>query len=160
MRHRTGQLLGIGLPALLLCLLLGIAAGFGSYVFTFAEGGSYFSTNPQACVNCHVMRDHYDNWAKSSHHAVAVCTDCHMPHETIPKYLVKAENGFWHSTVFTLQISKEPLQIRPHNARVVRDACIHCHKDLVADVVGTGHHGRETLDCIHCHASVGHGAPR
>ena len=118
------------------------------------------SDSPLTCVNCHIMRDHYDGWARSSHHAAATCNDCHTPHDLVGKYVTKAENGFWHSKAFTLQDFKEPIRIRPSNARVLIEACIHCHRDLVSEVVGHGTLGNETLNCVHCHASVGHGAQR
>lgn len=60
-------------------LVFGAAAGVGAYPFTSARGGSYLTNNPDACVNCHVMREQYDGWVKSSHRAVAVCNDCHTP---------------------------------------------------------------------------------
>jgi cytochrome c nitrite reductase small subunit len=91
-----------GLTALV-CVLTGVLLGLGSYTFWYAEGASYFSSNPRACVNCHVMREHFDSWQRASHHAAATCTDCHLPHATLPKYVAKAENGFWHSLRFTLQ---------------------------------------------------------
>jgi cytochrome c nitrite reductase small subunit len=145
---------------LIVCVLVGVSAGLGSYTFHYAAGTSYFSSNPAACVNCHIMREQYDGWQKASHHAVASCNDCHTPHALIPKYLVKAENGFWHSKAFTLQDFHEPIRIRPRNALVLNGACIHCHQDLVSEVVGHGTRGNETLNCVHCHASVGHGAQR
>src|SRR5947199_8497052 len=103
------------------------------------------------------MREQYDGWQKASHHAHATCNDCHTPHAFIPKYMVKAENGLWHSTAFTLQNFHEPIRIRPRNARVLNDACINCHQELVSAVVG---HGASTLSCVHCHIQVGHGPTR
>jgi cytochrome c nitrite reductase small subunit len=153
--------LGVGLPALGLCVLAGIPLGLGGYTFWYAEGASYFSNDPKACVNCHVMREPHDSWQKASHHAAATCNDCHVPHGPVAKYLVKAENGFWHSKAFTLQDFHEPIRIRPGNARVVRAACLHCHRDLVAEVLGHGTgDGSGPADCVRCHAAVGHGPPR
>src|SRR4051794_2922993 len=88
---------------LALAVLMGTCIGLGGYTFRYAEGLSYFSTDPKACVNCHVMRDEYESWARSSHHAAAGCVDCHLPHELVPKYLAKASNGWHHSKGFTLQ---------------------------------------------------------
>ena len=31
------------------------AAGISGYTFTYAQGFSYFSDDPQACVNCHTL---------------------------------------------------------------------------------------------------------
>jgi cytochrome c nitrite reductase small subunit len=65
-------------PALVLCVLFGIALGAGAFTVRYAEGLSYLSTNPTACVNCHIMREQYDGWQHASHHAVATCNDCHV----------------------------------------------------------------------------------
>ena len=85
--------------------LLWLAAliGVGAFTFHYGEGLSYFSTNPEACANCHIMRPQLDSYRKSSHHAAATCVDCHLPRSFLSKYLAKAENGWNHSTAFTLQ---------------------------------------------------------
>lgn len=148
-------------PALLLiCLLLGVSVGTGGYTVQYAEGLSYLSNDPKSCVNCHIMREQYDGWQKASHHAVATCNDCHVPHSFIPKYLVKAENGFWHSKGFTLQDFAEPIRIRRVSSRILNKNCVRCHQDLVDDILGHGSVGDEVLNCAHCHACVGHGPVR
>ncbi|MCS6852735.1 MAG: cytochrome c nitrite reductase small subunit [Gemmataceae bacterium] len=133
----------------------GVLLGLSAYAFQYAEGLSYFRDDPRACVNCHVMREAYDSWHHASHRAHAVCNDCHTPHDPVSKYLVKAENGFWHSKAFTFRDFPEPIRIRPRNAAVVRRNCVECHHDLVAAIVGPG----ET-DCVRCHEGAGHGPPR
>jgi cytochrome c nitrite reductase small subunit len=143
-----------------LCVLVGAALGTGTYTVHYAEGFSYLSNDPKACVNCHVMREPYDGWQKASHHAVAVCNDCHVPHETIPKYLVKMENGFWHSKGFTLQDFPEPIRLRSISLRILNANCAECHSDLVNDISYHGLSGTENIGCVHCHASVGHGPQR
>lgn len=151
---------GVSTAGVLLCALIGVALGAGSYTFYHAKGWSYLSNDPKACVNCHIMRDHYDGWQKASHHAVAACNDCHVPHELIPKYLSKAENGFWHSKGFTLQDFHEPIQIRPHNADTLNHNCADCHQGLVSEIAGHGLQSRDEWNCVHCHREVGHGPPR
>jgi cytochrome c nitrite reductase small subunit len=151
---------GLSVPALLLCVLVGAALGTGTYSVQYGEAFSYLSDDPKACVNCHVMRDPYDGWQKASHHAVATCNDCHLPHATLPKYLVKAENGFWHSKGFTLQDFPEPIRLRPISLKVLNGNCVDCHRALVGDILGHGEIGSETTGCVHCHASVGHGPQR
>jgi cytochrome c nitrite reductase small subunit len=150
--------LGMSLPALLLCVLAGIALGTGSYTVYYGEGLSYLSSDPKACVNCHVMREHFDGWQKASHHAFATCNDCHTPHDFLGKYGTKAENGFWHSKGFTLQDFHEPIRIRAKNSRVLQNNCVHCHETLVGDILGHGEAAdAESVGCVRCHASVGHG---
>ena len=150
----------VSLPALVLCSLAGVMLGTGAYTANYAEGFSYLSNDPKACVNCHIMREQYDGWQKASHHAVATCNDCHVPHETIPKYWVKAEDGFWHSKGFTHQDFPEPIRLRPVSLRVLQANCVDCHRDLVNDILGHGSPGEETANCVQCHASVGHGPQR
>jgi cytochrome c nitrite reductase small subunit len=139
---------------------LGLFAGLGSYTFTYAHGLSYFSNDPRACVNCHIMREQFDGWQKSPHHAVATCNDCHTPHDFFRKYLTKAENGYWHSKGFTLQDFHEPIMIRRKNVAVLQENCVGCHQQIV-DGINT-HPGdpQKMLDCLHCHREVGHGPVR
>ena len=76
--------------------------GAGGYTFYYAQGASYLSNDPQACVNCHIMREQFDGWQKASHHAFAACNDCHVPHDFFGKWLAKASNGYHHSEAFHL----------------------------------------------------------
>jgi cytochrome c nitrite reductase small subunit len=147
-------------PVLVLCALVGVAVGAGAFTVRYAEGLSYLSTNPTACVNCHIMREQYDGWQHASHHAMATCNDCHVPHALVPKYLVKAENGFWHSKGFTLQDFPEPIRLRPVSLRILEKNCVECHRGLVGDLLGHDQTGGLTPSCVHCHASVGHGPER
>jgi len=151
------------LRLVIICLIVwsvGVGAGLGTYTFHYAEGLSYFSNDPKACVNCHIMREQYDGWLKSPHHAVATCNDCHTPHDFIGKYLSKAENGYWHSKGFTLQDFHEPIMIRRKNTVVLQRNCVACHQQIVSDINHHAGHSREMLDCMHCHREVGHGPVR
>lgn len=145
----------------LVAILIGVLIGLGVYTFRYAEGFSYFSTDPLACANCHIMRDELDSWQKSSHHAVAKCIDCHLPHDLVGKYMAKASNGYWHSKGFTFQDFHEPIRIKPGNSRILLHNCLRCHEDMAGDIAGDGH-GRasDVADCVRCHAGVGHGPPR
>jgi cytochrome c nitrite reductase small subunit len=101
------------------------------------------------------MQDHFDAWQKSSHRHVAVCNDCHLPHHPIGKWVVKGDNGFFHSLAFTLENFHDPIQIKPRNRRVTQGTCIHCHADFVHELAIGGPDG-ELPSCVHCHADVGH----
>jgi cytochrome c nitrite reductase small subunit len=147
-----------GLAGLTICALAGVFLGQGAFTFHAARGWSYLSNDPASCVNCHIMRDQFDSWLKSSHHAHATCNDCHVPHDPVGKYLTKMENGYWHSKGFTLQDFHEPIQIRPASRRVLEANCLHCHHSFVSQIVGHDSTGGLTIDCIRCHSSVGHGA--
>lgn len=135
-------------------LFVAFAVGVGAFAFVYGRGGSYFTNDPQACVNCHIMREQYDNWQKSSHHAVAVCNDCHTPSGWLSKYVTKAENGFWHSLAFTTQRFHEPIQIKKGNLKVAEQSCRNCHQPLLESMDNPTHRGETS--CIRCHGSVGH----
>ncbi|HYQ29400.1 MAG TPA: cytochrome c nitrite reductase small subunit, partial [Polyangiaceae bacterium] len=116
---------------LLLAVLIGVAAGIGAYTFRYAEGLSYFKKDPKACVNCHIMQSQYDAWQKGSHHDVAVCIDCHLPHTFFEKYWAKAENGWRHGQRFTTQNFVEPVVVQAKGRVILQDNCVRCHEDLV-----------------------------
>jgi cytochrome c nitrite reductase small subunit len=68
--------------------------------------------------------------------------------------VVKALNGFNHSTAFTLQNFHEPIQITPFNKTVALNNCQYCHSDFVSQI---NHAGQAELeDCTRCHATIGH----
>ncbi len=144
----------------LVATLLGALLGLGIYTFRYAEGLSYFSADPRACVNCHIMRDPYDSWQKASHHAVATCVECHLPTTLVAKYLAKAENGFWHSKGFTFQDFHEPIRIKPKNRMILQENCMRCHGELVSEIAAPHEPETATVRCVICHAQVGHGPAR
>lgn len=165
--------IGLGLVAVLGATM----GGFGAatvYTAHSAKATSYLSDDPKACINCHIMNEQYDGWSSSAHHARASCNDCHVPHDSVlSKYLVKAEHGYRHSKGFTFQDFHEPIQITPSSRAVVVDNCVRCHEAMTHEIrltAGGGDAGGVSgvgsggvsggVDCIHCHASVGHGPIR
>ncbi len=145
----------------ILCVLLGLLIGIGTYTFDYAKGFAYFSNDPNACANCHIMRDSLDSWQKSPHHGRAVCNDCHTPHALIPKLITKADNGWNHSLKFTLGTAADPLKIRPVNSERLQENCIRCHQEFVADIrTIAAHSGAGDVTCVRCHSGVGHGPRR
>lgn len=152
MQIRTGA-------AIILGVLVGLAIGLGLYTFVYAKGYSYLTNNPDACANCHVMQDYYSGWVKSTHRSVAVCNDCHTPASLVPKYLTKANNGFWHSFYFTSGRYPDPLQITKRNRDITEQACRKCHQEIVFAIEGTHTQESHKFSCVRCHGSVGHPAP-
>lgn len=136
-------------------VLAGMALGLGAFTFGYGKGASYLVDDPNACANCHVMDDHFDSWAKSSHSAVATCNDCHLPHGPVGKWVVKADNGFFHSLAFTTERFHEPIRIKPRNRRVTQGTCVDCHRDFVHQMLPATE-GGDMLLCVHCHTDVGH----
>ena len=139
---------------LFLVVCLGGIFGLSGYTFYYAQGTSYLQDDPVACKNCHIMREHFDAWARTSHHAAATCNDCHTPHDFFGKYTVKAINGWNHSAAFTTGNFPEPLKIKGFNRDIVQNKCLSCHQDMVGRMgAGTG---GDNADCLHCHSHVGH----
>lgn len=140
----------------LFAALAGAIVGLGAFTFSYAQGFSYLSTDPAACVNCHIMREQWDGWNAGSHKAVATCNDCHTPHNNIvSKYAVKAINGFRHSYAFTTGNFHEPIQITSMNREVTQHACLYCHGELTTAMSHAG--SKDPTDCLTCHEGVGHG---
>ncbi len=141
-------------------MMLGAVMGLGLFTFQFAEGTSYFSTNPQACANCHIMNDELSSWHKAGHHTAATCVDCHLPHGFRREISCwKADHhGYRHSKAFTLGGFHEPIEITPHDQLIVQENCVRCHGDFVHELVlGARAPSGEAVQCVHCHAGVGHG---
>jgi len=137
-------------------IALGVLAGVGGFTFAYGEGAAYLSDDPEACANCHIMQSHFDSWQKSGHRHVAVCNDCHLPPDFAGKWITKADNGMLHSLAFTTGEFPWPLRIKPRNARRTQRACLSCHEGL-AHALAPAEPGGESLECVHCHADVGHG---
>ena len=141
--------------ALVTATSIGTLAGIGGFTFVYAKGGSYLTDDPAACVNCHVMREQFDGWVASSHRSVAVCNDCHAPHQLVPKYVTKAINGWNHSVAFTTGNFPDPIRITPRNLAVTESTCRTCHKDVI-EAIDHRRTSQERMSCLRCHSTVGH----
>lgn len=145
----------IAWTGLALGALVGVAVGVSGYTFVYAKGASYLTDDPEACANCHVMREQFEGWVKGSHHKVAGCNDCHTPPGAVAKYATKAKNGFWHSFAFTSGRFPDVIQIKASNRGVTERACRKCHADIV-EAIEAPHAGGPETPCLRCHPSVGH----
>lgn len=137
--------------------LVGAVFGLGLFTFHYGEGLSYFSTDPAACKNCHVMNDQYESWQHGPHHAVAGCIDCHLPHDFIAKYISKADNGYRHSKGFTFMDFHDPIRMIDRSIKTLQANCVRCHSDFVHDIVGGSSTNEGAILCTHCHRQIGHG---
>ncbi|HNU05860.1 MAG TPA: cytochrome c nitrite reductase small subunit [Anaerolineae bacterium] len=135
---------------------VGVLVGLSVFTFVYAQGGSYLSDDPAACKNCHIMREQFDAWNRSSHTGVATCNDCHTPHTSaLAKWAVKGLNGFNHSLAFTTGAFPEPIRIKPLNAAVAQENCVACHATMVSQIHGA--QPGEERSCVSCHSNPGHG---
>lgn len=141
--------------AIVSSIAIGFAIGISGFTFVYAKGGSYLRDQPEACANCHVMREQFDSWVRSSHRKAAVCNDCHTPKGVAGKYLNKFLNGLRHSWAFTTGRFHEPITIKSHNRAITESRCRDCHAEIV-DAIDTQHRPGAGLECIGCHGPVGH----
>jgi cytochrome c nitrite reductase small subunit len=71
-------------------------------------------------------------------------------------------DGLRHSTMFTLRLEPQVIQIKPAGANAVHNNCVRCHENLIRDyrVEATSpmHRAiREGRRCVECHREVPHG---
>ena len=133
-------------------ITVGILIGVGIYTFWYGMGHSYLSDAPEVCLNCHIMRESYSSWATSSHRSV-VCNDCHLPHDMVPKYAAKAENGFRHSAAFTFG-DVQVLHATASTSANIDENCVRCHGNMMSSVLERGR--GESIRCTRCDRRVGH----
>lgn len=137
--------------------VLGSFFGGAAYVAYVSNAISYLSDDPKACINCHIMNPTYASWQHSSHARVAVCNDCHVPHDsTFRKYWFKANDGLRHSALFTLRRERQVIQAIPASKKVIQQNCIRCHAQVLQSSEITQPHNFER-SCIECHREVPHG---
>lgn len=147
----------ISLTVALVTISLGIFVGLGLTTFVYAKGASYLSNDPQACANCHVMNQQYEGWMKGGHQHVAVCNDCHVPHNFFGKWYTKTENGIHHSWAFTFGQPSVSIIAREASQKIVQENCVRCHSTTAQHAAGLHSAAVEELNCISCHRNVGHG---
>lgn len=143
-------------PGLAVFCLFGLLAGIGVFTFMYAKGYSYITNDPEACRNCHVMNTVYENWMKGGHQHVAVCNDCHVPHNLVGKLWTKADNGFHHSFAFTFKKVPVAIKARDASARIVQKNCVRCHQVMAAPAACGASGTEPALRCVSCHREVGH----
>ncbi len=136
---------GISKIALLGALLVGVA-------ITLVGGFTYSHTDqPEFCGSCHVMyesvRTHQD-----SVHADLSCNECHVPHETMSKMVLK--NYFGTKDMYKNIVGdvEDVIQPSERTQEVVNDNCTNCH-----NMTGLNVDADKAKDrCIGCHQQVTH----
>lgn len=147
-----------------------IAIGYFVYLINASKAFSYLSSDPKACINCHVMNTQYATWQHSAHARVATCIECHLPNNgsVVDKYLAKAKDGWNHSVAFTLQTYDHAIKISEDGAKRVQENCISCHSSISSTLVQNSDKYHKFDDpsvatgrkCWECHKGVPHGKVR
>jgi len=124
----------------------------GIHVSYFTE---YLGNNPTTCNNCHVMDAVYEGWYHGDHKNHAVCADCHLPHDLVPKHIVKVESGFRDITAFISGNIPDTIRARESSQEIIQENCRRCHSQTVENIAdGKMDSGRY---CFDCHRTVAHG---
>ena len=155
----------------LLTKIVGVVAlAMFIYIIYASKMPSYLSSDPKACVNCHVMNTQYATWQHSAHAQRATCVECHLPTDNfINKYVAKTVDGWNHSVAFTNHSYDQAIEISDYGAKRVQKNCISCHKTVTSTLMTNAdkYHnfddqsGVETgRKCWDCHKSVPHGKVR
>lgn len=141
----------------------GVLVGLAVLLVRISNAASYLSDQPETCMNCHVMSPQYATWQRGSHGRVAVCNDCHVPHNNfISKYTFKAQDGLRHSYVFTFRLEPQVIHVREAGINVIQENCKRCHAFVIqctSLTLVTGknaEHGEGKL-CWECHRETPHG---
>jgi cytochrome c nitrite reductase small subunit len=141
---------GIGLIISIAALL--VALGVFAYATDFT---AYMGSNPTTCNNCHVMDSAYESWYHGGHAKVAVCGDCHVPHDFIPKYAIKAYSGYRHVSAFMLGHIPDAIRAKQYSKDIIQENCIRCHEETVSTMLeNIADFDRQ---CYDCHRDVAHG---
>lgn len=150
-------------------LVFAIALIFLGYMIYLAKAWSYLSTDPKACINCHVMNTQYATWQHSSHGRDVTCVQCHLPTDSfIDKYKAKAIDGWNHTLAFTLNTYDHAIKISDDGAKRVQKNCISCHKSMTSTISTNSNLYHNFADknvangrrCWSCHREVPHGRVR
>ena len=146
-----------------------IAASMFVYIVFESKMLSYLSSDPKACINCHVMNTQYATWQHSSHRDQATCVECHLPTDNFfEKYLAKSIDGWNHSVAFTMNSYDHSMKISDYGAERVQENCISCHSSITSTMTSNAdkYHNfdDESVEngrrCWDCHKSVPHGKIR
>jgi len=141
---------------ILVAAAIGLLAGIAIFGVKYSAMTSYLSSDPKACVNCHVMQPEYDAWSRGPHRSVATCDDCHLPHDNVvAKYSVQIQDGILHGYKFTTDSYPTNIKIRDSSLQVVNSTCLSCHGTMTSSLHEPLKPG-ETITCTHCHQNVGH----
>ncbi|RDU60466.1 cytochrome c nitrite reductase small subunit [Helicobacter marmotae] len=153
------------ISSIFLILLLVIII-LACYTFYNAKGVSYLSNNPEACNNCHIMNEVFNDYLSAPHsHKTAgepraTCNDCHLPHDFVSKWIAKAQTGVGHAYAFTFKLDSLPVNLSANETskKWVQNNCVRCHAEYAQNAINPtttpGHNN--ALSCVSCHESVGH----
>ncbi|MCL2876770.1 MAG: NapC/NirT family cytochrome c [Betaproteobacteria bacterium] len=137
------------------------------------------------CLLCHEMRDNvYKEYQSTIHYTNrsgvrAICADCHVPKEFLPKIIrkINAGNELWHKVLGTIDTPEKFAEKRAELAQnewrrmKANDSqeCRNCHDPQSFDLSAQGYRSvtqhedgllSKGQTCIDCHKGIAHRLPR
>ncbi len=170
----------MGLKKTIIVMFLVFVAGI-AFTGLFSIGISQTNTL-EFCSSCHSMQINVNEYKESVHYknasgVRAVCSDCHVPKDFIPKMIAKvvAAKDVFHELAGTIDTPEKFYQERWNMANRVWDRmkstdsreCRTCHDFSQMDLSAQSRsarnrHGRapdEGKTCIDCHKGIAHEEP-
>ena len=136
------------------------------------------------CTSCHEMSYVYEEYKESAHYknaagVRAICSDCHVPKEWLPKMVrkVQATNELYHKLVGSIDTPEKYEAKRLQMAERVWETmratdsreCRNCHSFESMDFHKQGRRAAEKMQkvvdrktgetCIECHKGIAHKLP-
>jgi len=163
--------------SVLTLLALGIVIGvIGIIAF---DATLHATSTEEFCVSCHEMETPYAQLKTTPHFSnrtgvTATCSDCHLPHEFVPKMVrkVEAAREVWGTMTGIIDTpEKYAAHLPAMKAREIArmqandsQECRNCHDmermqpDLQGKVAQRFHQPKRMKDksCIDCHAGIAH----
>lgn len=160
-----------------------LVGGVGGIIFwggfnTFME----YTNRLEFCTSCHSMSLPYEEYKQSVHYSNAsgvraICSDCHVPKEWVPKLLrkIKATNELWHHFMGKIDTKEKFESERGALAEHVwatmkandSHECRNCHSYQAMNFHKQTPRAREKMEealkkgetCIDCHKGIAHKLP-
>jgi len=143
-----------------------------------------YTNTEEFCLSCHEMKDNvYREYQTTVHYANrsgvrAVCADCHVPKEFLPKMVrkIQASSEVWHKILGSIDT---PEKFEGKRAQLAQNEwrrmkandsreCRNCHDPFSFDYSAQGYRSVNQHDeglakgqtCIDCHKGIAHKLPR
>ena len=133
---------------------------FGAAIFVGLISGTFYSSRPSSCSQCHVMNKYFESWKKSSHGNVG-CLACHQQ-PGVAGFLIR-NLGQLRYIPWLIRQTAFPGEAGPIRAVVSDDSCNRCHQNILGKVVknrGLRVSHKEIVSagyyCTDCHSAMPH----
>lgn len=131
-------------------VIIGLVVGLSSFLFLLTDKALSYSDNAVFCLNCHSMNDAYESLQHSQHKQFK-CTECHAPHEYLPKVAFKTKSGLRDVYVTVLGETPQVFHATAETKEIISANCTRCHQTTVEQIdMGQGRL------CASCHRDVAH----